>query len=69
LKRKARFVNTTNIADEGIVHKIHVNFRLMFLKDTAAARWIEEGTILMLMNVFIYITIIYRQLLPIVKKY
>lgn len=42
----------------------------MFLKDTAAARWIEEGTILMLMNVT-SLVIIYgdRQLLEIVRKY
>jgi hypothetical protein len=38
------FINTTNIEDKEILDKIHLNFRFIFLRDTAAARWIEEAT-------------------------
>jgi len=55
LKERAAFVNTTKIEDPSIIQKIHLNFRLIFLRDTAAARWIDEDTYEILMNVRIYI--------------
>ena len=51
LKDRVMFVNTANIQDSDILSRIHLNFHLIFLKDTATARWIEEGTYEMLMGV------------------
>lgn len=51
LKERAAFVNTTKIEDPDVIQKIHLNFRLIFLRDTAAARWIDEDTYDLLMNV------------------
>jgi hypothetical protein len=55
LKERAAFVNTTKIEDPIIIQKIHLNFRLIFLRDTAAARWIDEETYEVLMSVLVYI--------------
>ena len=57
LQKRVSFVNTTGITDTDIIQKIHLNFRIIFLRDTVSARWIDEGTYELLMNVnamFIY---------------
>lgn len=51
LRERVAFVNTTAINDPEILCKIHLNFRLIFLRDTASARWIEETTHELLMSV------------------
>jgi hypothetical protein len=51
IKDNSRFINTLKIEDEDIIGKIHMNYRVIFLKDTAAARWIEETTFGILKNV------------------
>jgi len=51
LRERVAFVNTVNIQSPEILEKIRINFRLIFLRDTAAARWIEEATYELLMNV------------------
>ncbi len=51
LKERVAFINTANIQSPEVLESIHLNFRLIFLRDTAAARWIEEGTYELLMNV------------------
>ena len=51
LKERVVFVNTANIQDQEVLDKIHLNSRLIFLRDTAAARWIDEPTYELLMNV------------------
>lgn len=50
LKERAIFVNTTQITDAEVIQRIHLNFRLIFLRDTAAARWIDEDTYDLLMK-------------------
>ena len=41
----AKFTNLLEIKDESIISKIHLNYRLNYLKDVAAARFIEENTL------------------------
>ena len=50
-KREVRLVNTAGVEDPEVLQKIDVNYRLMFLRDTAAARWVEENTLSTLQNV------------------
>ena len=45
LKEKVKFKQIIKIEDESISNKIHVNFRLTYLKDTALARCIEDHTL------------------------
>lgn len=51
LRERVSFINTANIQSPEILEAIHLNFRLIFMRDTASARWIEEGTYELLMNV------------------
>jgi hypothetical protein len=51
LKKRCTFKNLVSIEDSEILSKIHLNYRLIYLKDTAAARWIEENTLGVLANV------------------
>ena len=51
LRDRVSFVNTTCIKNPEILNTIHLNFRLIYLRDTATARWIDEGTYELLMNV------------------
>jgi len=53
LKERVVFINTTKIEDKEVLGKIHLNFRLTFLRDTASARWIEETTYQLLMAVIL----------------
>ncbi len=40
-----KFNNTVKIEDLEIIQKIHLNYRLIFFKDSVAGRWIDEGTV------------------------
>jgi protein phosphatase-4 regulatory subunit 3 len=51
LKEEAVFHNLLSIEDREVLAKIHFNYRLLFLKDTAAAHWLEEGTTALLDDV------------------
>mgnify|MGYP002714594381 CR=1 FL=1 len=51
LRERVVFINTTEIGDPEILYKIHLNFRLIFLRDTASAHWIDESTYELLMTV------------------
>ena len=51
LQERVSFVNTANIQDPDVLEKIHLNFRLIFMRDTAAARWIDESSYELLMTV------------------
>ncbi len=53
-KGKAQFLNTAEIKDPDVLKKIQLNYRLIFLKDTAAASWIEDSSILLLSDVAIF---------------
>jgi hypothetical protein len=44
LRERAVFHNVLDIKNPEILSRVHLNYRLQFLKDTAAARWIEEQT-------------------------
>ncbi len=51
LRERVSFINTVNVQSPEVLDSIHLNFRLIFLRDTAAARWIDEATYELLMNV------------------
>lgn len=42
---QVKFKNVLEINDESILHKIHLNHRLVYLRDTAIGRFIEETTL------------------------
>ena len=42
---ESRFKNIFQIQDVSILEKIHSNYRLLYLRDTAISRFIEENTI------------------------
>jgi hypothetical protein len=44
LKEFSHFKNILNIEDANILNKIHLNYRLSYLRDTAIGRFIEENT-------------------------
>lgn len=50
---RVSFINSIGITDPEIINKIHLNYRLIFLKDTATARWISESTYELLMSVIL----------------
>ena len=45
LKEESKFKNIFQIQDSSILEKIHSNYRLSYLRDTATARFIEEDTV------------------------
>lgn len=45
LKEIVKFRNILNITDENLLNKIHLTHRLMYLRDTAIGRFIEEMTL------------------------
>ena len=51
LNNHVSFLKIAKIKEQRILDKIHMNFRIIFLKDTASARWIEESTYELLMHV------------------
>lgn len=50
-KTKAQFLNVVQIKNLSILKKIHLNYRLIFLRDTAAPSWLEDSTLLILSDV------------------
>ena len=60
LGQQAKFNNTVEIKDQEILRRIHLNYRLLFLKDSVAAQWIDEGTLNTLINVHLFICSAYR---------
>jgi len=44
LQEKTRFRNTFEIDDDKILEKIHINYRLIYLRDIAIGRFIEDTT-------------------------
>lgn len=53
LTLKAKFINTLKIKDNDVLHKIHLNYRLLFLRDTVCAQWLEDSTQLLINNVLL----------------
>jgi len=51
LSEKAKFFNPVQIKDYDIIKKIHLNYRLIFLKDTATASWIDDISLSTIDNV------------------
>jgi len=45
LTQKVKFKKVIDIDDEAIVERIHMNYRLIYLKDTAMARFIEDTAV------------------------
>jgi len=50
LQKCAKFNNIIEIKDTEILHKIHLNYRLQFFKDTVSARWLDESTNMVFIN-------------------
>ena len=48
---KAKLINTACVENPDVLKLIQLNYRLQFLKDTAAAQWIEEVTLSLINNV------------------
>jgi hypothetical protein len=44
-REQSQFKNILNISDENIINKIHQNYRLSYLMDTAIGRFIVDSTI------------------------
>lgn len=44
LKHSLNFNNVLDINNEDILQAIHLNYRLLFFKDSVAARWLDETT-------------------------
>ncbi len=54
LTQNARFNNTVEVQDPEIIRKIHLTYRLLFFKDSVAARWIDESTLSVIVNVLFW---------------
>jgi len=52
---KAKFINPAGIKDPEIIHRINLNYRLIFLRDTATSMWIDDSTLAILSDVFLII--------------
>lgn len=50
LKEKARFNNFITLTDKEVIDKIHINYRLSYLKDTALATGLDEANIQTIAN-------------------
>ena len=66
-RNKAQFLNVVQIKNLDVLKKIQLNYRLIFLRDTAASSWLEDSVLLVLSDVLFYFTI--RSSLPILKTY
>ena len=51
LRSQARFSNPMLIESQSVLHRIEFSYRLAFMKDTAAARWIDENTLNLISSV------------------
>eukprot|EP01022_Parablepharisma_sp_SALTPOND_P030324 TRINITY_DN75_c0_g2_i1.p1 TRINITY_DN75_c0_g2~~TRINITY_DN75_c0_g2_i1.p1 ORF type:complete len:606 (+),score=80.41 TRINITY_DN75_c0_g2_i1:827-2644(+) len=51
LSKSIKFNNTVHIQNPNILRRIHLNYHLLFFKDSVAARWLEEGTTMTISNI------------------
>lgn len=51
LKNSTRFNNILQVWNEEILKAIHLNYRLLFFKDSVAARWLDETTGIFIENI------------------
>ncbi len=51
LTTQARFANPMLIEDKRVLQCIELTYRLIFMKDIAAARWIDETTLALINSV------------------
>jgi len=45
LTNSTKFKNILKILDENVIDSIHLNYRLLFFKDSVAGRWLDETTV------------------------